>query len=188
MRHGIKLFVFPISIMTKQKGRRYNFIYSKLVTDANGLSGFIAYCLYKQEKIAWIEGFKRSHNNNPPTDKEIEDNFSKKTEHEYYLNGLMSKADEKKEALINEWGLQHENEKQQLQIENCLLKKQIIEPLENYLKPTWVNRFKNWGKDILFSFISVLLWVFVIYLITCLSSPLKIFLANTLKEWIKTLG
>ena len=100
----------------------------------------------------------------------------------------MSKADEKKEALLNAWGLQHENEKQQLLKENCLLKKQIIEPLKDYLKPTWGNRFKNWGKDILFSFISVPLWVFVIYLITCLSSPLKMFLVNTLKEWIKTLG
>ena len=76
MQHGIKLFEFQISIMSKQKGRRYNFIYSKLVTEDNGLNGFIAYCLYKQEKIAWIEDFKKSHNNIPPTDKEIEDNFS----------------------------------------------------------------------------------------------------------------
>lgn len=173
--------------MSKQKGRRYNFIYSKLVTDDNGLSGFIAYCLYKQEKIAWIEDFKKTHNNIPPTDKEIEDNFSNKTDHEYYLDGLMSKADKKKEELLNAWGLQHENEKAQLQIENSLLKKQIIEPMEGYLKPTLANRFKNWGKDILFSFISVPLWVLVIYLITCLSSPLKSYLANTLKEWIKNL-
>jgi hypothetical protein len=100
----------------------------------------------------------------------------------------MSKADEKKEALLNAWGLQHENEKQQLLKENCLLKKQIIEPLKDYLKPTWGNRFKNWSKNILFSFISVPLCFFVIYLITCLSSPLKMFLVNTLKEWIKTLG
>lgn len=99
----------------------------------------------------------------------------------------MSKADKKKEELLNAWGLQHENEKAQLQIENSLLK-QIIEPMEGYLKPTLANRFKNWGKDILFSFISVPLWVLVIYLITCLSSPLKSFLANTLKEWIKNLG
>lgn len=173
--------------MSKQKGRRYNFIYSKLVTDDNGLSGFIAYCLYKQEKIAWIEDFKKTHNNIPPTDKEIEDDFSNKTDHEYDLDGLMSKADKKKEELLNAWGLQHENEKAQLQIENSLLK-QIIEPMEGYLKPTLANRFKNWGKDILFSFISVPLWVLVIYLITCLSSPLKSFLANTLKEWIKNLG
>ena len=173
--------------MSKQKGRRYNFIYSKLVTDDNGLSGFIAYCLYKQEKIAWIEDFKKTHNNIPPTDKEIEDDFSNKTDHEYYLDELMSKADKKKEELLNAWGLQHENEKAQLQIENSLLK-QIIEPMEGYLKLTLANRFKNWGKDILFSFISVPLWVLVIYLITCLSSPLKSFLANTLKEWIKNLG
>ena len=174
-------------MMPKQKGRRYNFIYSKLVTDDNGLSGFIAYCLYKQEKITWIEDFKKAHNNIPPTDKQIEDNFSNKTDHEYYLDGLMSKADKKKEELLNAWGLQHENEKAQLQIENSLLKKQIIEPMEGCLKPTWANRFKNWGKDILFSFISVPLWVLVIYLITCLSPPLKSFLANTLKEWIKNL-
>lgn len=188
MQHGIKLFEFQISIMSKQKGRRYNFIYSKLVTDDNGLTGFIAYSLYKQEKIAWIEGFKKSHNNIPPTDKEIEDNFSKKTEHEYYLNGLMSKADKKKEELLSAWGLQHENEKQKLQTENNFLKQQIIKPLNRSLNPTLCDRFKNWGKDILFSFISVPLWVFVIYLISCLYSPLKIFLANTLKEWIKTLG
>ena len=101
--------------MSKQKGRRYNFIYSKLVTDANGLSGFIAYCLYKQEKIAWIEDFKKSHNNIPPTDKEIEDNFSNKTNHKYYLDGLMSRADKMKEELLSAWGLQHENEKKTTQ-------------------------------------------------------------------------
>ena len=100
----------------------------------------------------------------------------------------MSKADKKKEELLNAWGLQHENEKARLQIENSTLKKQIIEPMKDCLKPTWANRFKDWGKDILFSFISVPLWVLVIYLITCLSSPLKSFLANTLKEWIKNLG
>lgn len=66
MQHGIELFVFQISIMSKQKGRRYSYIYSKLVTDPNGLTGVIAYCLYKQEKIAWIEDFKKSHNDIPP--------------------------------------------------------------------------------------------------------------------------
>ena len=61
MQHGIELSEFQISIMSNRKGRRYNYIYSKLVTDANGLSGFIAYCLYKQEKIAWIEDFRKKN-------------------------------------------------------------------------------------------------------------------------------
>lgn len=188
MQHGIELSEFQISIMSNRKGRRYNFIYSKLVTDANGLSGFIAYCLYKQEKIAWIEDFRKKHNDTPPSDKEIHDGFSQKTEHEYYLNGLMSKADEQKEDLLSSWGLQHEKEKQILQEENDILKQQIIKPLNRSLNPTFCDRFKNWGKDILFSFLSVPLWILVIYLITFLSSPLKNFLANILKEWIKTLG
>ena len=81
--------------MSKPKGRRYNYIYSKLVTAENGLTGFVAYCLYKQKKVAWIEQFKKSHNNTPPTDKQIEDEFSRGTVSDTYLQGLLQEAEGK---------------------------------------------------------------------------------------------
>lgn len=52
--------------------RVYNYIYSKLVKDDNDLVGLIAYALYKQHKIEYIESFKADNNNTDPTDKDFE--------------------------------------------------------------------------------------------------------------------
>lgn len=48
--------------------RSYNFIFSKLVRDENDLIGLIAYGIYKQHKIQFIESFKRSHGDVEPSD------------------------------------------------------------------------------------------------------------------------
>ena len=147
--------------MPKQKGRRYNFIYSKLVTKEHGLTGFIAYCLYKQKKVAWIENFKEEHKV-PPTDKEIEDLFSTKTDSETYITGLMQTAESKKEELLTTWAIEHENEKQKLREENRSLKELIPNSVQHHLNPSWGTRFKGLGKDILLSMISIALWFVII--------------------------
>jgi superfamily II DNA or RNA helicase len=38
--------------------RKYNYIFSKLVDDETDLIGLVAYCIYKNNKIGYIEKFK----------------------------------------------------------------------------------------------------------------------------------
>ena len=45
--------------------RKYNFIYSKLVDDKDDIVGHIAYSLYKNEKIEFIEAFKKENSREP---------------------------------------------------------------------------------------------------------------------------
>lgn len=46
----------------------YNYIYSKLVKNNNDLVGLIAYALYKQHKIEFIESFKANNNQQDPSE------------------------------------------------------------------------------------------------------------------------
>ncbi len=54
-------------------GREYNLIYSKLVEREDDVVGTIAYSIYKTDKIAFIEEYKKSHDGNDPT----EDDFKR---------------------------------------------------------------------------------------------------------------
>ena len=54
--------------------RKYNYIYKLLVEDRGDIIGHIAYALYKEDKIEYINKFKEEHNNNEPT----EDDFVEK--------------------------------------------------------------------------------------------------------------
>ena len=45
--------------------RKYNFIYSKLVQSDDDLVGLVAYGIYKQHKIAFINDFKEKHKKEP---------------------------------------------------------------------------------------------------------------------------
>jgi hypothetical protein len=58
--------------MTEVKqGRKYNFIYKKLVESEDDLVGLVAYGIYKQHKIAFINDFKEN-NKREPNDSEFE--------------------------------------------------------------------------------------------------------------------
>ena len=52
--------------------RYYSDIHTKLVADENDLVGLIAYGLYKQEKLSYIEKYKNEHGGRKPTNLEIE--------------------------------------------------------------------------------------------------------------------
>lgn len=49
----------------------YNFIYKQLVKAPNDVVGALAYALYKNEKVEYIEKFKRQHNDADPTDTDL---------------------------------------------------------------------------------------------------------------------
>lgn len=54
--------------------KHYNFIYEELVRYEGDLVGRVAYSLYKREKIAFIEQYKKSHDGKEPTTRDF-DNF-----------------------------------------------------------------------------------------------------------------
>lgn len=51
--------------------RNYNSIYKKLVTEEDDLIGLIAYALYKQHKIEFIELYKKEHDGAEPSDEDM---------------------------------------------------------------------------------------------------------------------
>lgn len=176
----------------RRVGRRYNFIYSKLVTDENSFAGFIAYCLYKQRKIAWIETFKKQNEGREPTDKQLYEEFSKKTESDYYYKGLMQEAENKKEELLSAWFKESEIETKKLKVENEAFQQKIINPLQEHFDPTFKvrakNWIKNWGKDLILTFLSIILWVLLFFLIAKLSTPIRELLVDKLSGMIQLLS
>jgi len=52
-------------------GRKYNHIFSELVTSDNNLIGHVAYCLYKKQKVAFIVSFQET-NRRLPNEKELD--------------------------------------------------------------------------------------------------------------------
>lgn len=48
--------------------REFNFIYSKIVNDENDFIGKIAYSIYKEDKIEFINNFNIKHSKNPDQD------------------------------------------------------------------------------------------------------------------------
>jgi len=51
--------------------KQYNYIYSKLVSSPEDVIGLLAYSIYKQHKIEFIEDFKKKKGY-APTDADIE--------------------------------------------------------------------------------------------------------------------
>lgn len=53
-------------------GRKYNFLYKKIVRDERDVVGSIAYALYKASKINHIEQYKSEHNDTDPSEEVLE--------------------------------------------------------------------------------------------------------------------
>lgn len=51
--------------------RNYNYIFSKLVNAEDDVVGLLAYAIYKQQKIEYIEDFAKKHDGRGPTDEEL---------------------------------------------------------------------------------------------------------------------
>lgn len=51
--------------------RNYNYIFSKLVNAEDDVVGLLAYAIYKQQKIEYIEDFTKKHDGRGPTDEEL---------------------------------------------------------------------------------------------------------------------
>jgi uncharacterized protein YwqG len=79
-----------------EKGRKYNFIYKKLVESEDDLVGLVAYGIYKQHKIAFINDFKENYKREPSAS-EIEIFFLTST-----TSDQLKKYKDKAESLVSE--------------------------------------------------------------------------------------
>lgn len=59
-------------VVAESKNPNYNWIYERLVQDENDLVGAIAYVLYKQQKIEFIEGVKKENDGDPTAEQWVE--------------------------------------------------------------------------------------------------------------------
>lgn len=103
-----------------------------------------------------------------------------------YLQGLLQEAEGMKEKLLNGWTQHHEDEKNNLKQEIGKLKDLISISVQAYLSPTLKERIKRWGKDLLFSFVSLLLWFGLFFLFGKIYPPFKAFLLGQLASFIAT--
>lgn len=119
--------------------RNYNFIYSKLVQDEYDITGHIAYAIYKQQKIAHIEDFKKD-NNREPTDLELVQ-FNKFSTSKTCIEGYRIKAERILQTftdnVLEDTILEVENDCKKNQAE---ILKEIIAPI---LPPSNLKKFAN---------------------------------------------
>lgn len=72
--------------------RKYNLIYRALVEDGkHDIIGYIAYAIYKSDKIAFVEKYKREHNGSEPSEHDL-DQFHKISSMEANLERLKMQA------------------------------------------------------------------------------------------------
>ena len=103
-----------------------------------------------------------------------------------YLQGLLQEADNKRDMLLNEWTKQHEDEKSILKQKIERLEELISISVKAYLSPTLMERIIRWGKDLLFTFISLLLWFGLFFLLGKIYPPFKAFLLGQFASFIAT--
>ena len=162
--------------MGKKSGREYNYIYSKLVTRENGLCGFVAYCLYKQKKVDWIDNFTK-RNKKGPTDGEIHRGFSVTTENDTYIQGLMEEAKGKEKELLECWMAPLQTEKKRLE-------SLIGSSVRKRISPTRIDRVVAFFTEVFYAMLALIGWFFVIVLISKLWPPFSRYIIGELKELI----
>lgn len=77
--------------------QRYNWIYKELVKSKNDVSGALAYVLYKNDKIAYIESFAKDHDRQPSQEDLVE--FTRMTN----LPGALDAYRDRAELLLEDF-------------------------------------------------------------------------------------
>lgn len=132
--------------------KQYNYIYSKLVSSPEDVIGLLAYSIYKQHKIEFIEDFKKKKGS-APTDADIE-NFIMSS----VTQSQLEKYKESANAILSETvadAVQDEMERMSFDFQNA------IEPVVKKHSYSW---FKTISLNIVGSFVfSVLLVIFFLF-------------------------
>ena len=157
--------------------RKYNYIFSKLVDDETDLIGLVAYGIYKNNKIEYIEKFKEK-NGREPTEDELEQ-FNEHSCTDSSLKNYIRIAETNINDLMNETVYQ-EVERQKLEFFNNQTTE--IKNIVKELKPK--SPWEGFGMRVLQSFIASILVASLIFLIIFIIKSSQEGLINTLKYFI----
>lgn len=144
--------------------RKYNFIYSRLVEGKGDIIGYIAYALYKDAKIEYINRFKEEHNGKEPDEddlKQFHDITNTETNiesYKYIASGILQAF------------LDNTLEETKVQVEDNLNKNHIelirkaIEPI----KPPsmWKSYLNGIAQSVLGAFIFMGLMCILVFVLT----------------------
>ncbi len=157
--------------------RKYNYIYSKLVEGETDLIGLVAYGLYKNNKIEYLQNFKEK-NNREPFEEEL-DQFNELSCTESSLQNYVRIAETNINDLMNET-IYQEVERQKSDFYNNQTEE--IKNIVKELKPK--SPWEGFGMRILQSFIASILVASIIFLIIFIIKSSQEGLINTLKYFI----
>ena len=157
--------------------RKYNYIYSKLVEGETDLIGLVAYGLYKNNKIEYLQNFKKK-NNSEPFEEEL-DQFNELSCTESSLQNYVRIAETNINDLMNET-IYQEVERQKSDFYNNQTEE--IKNIVKELKPK--SPWEGFGMRILQSFIASILVASIIFLIIFIIKSSQEGLINTLKYFI----
>lgn len=115
----------------------YNYIYSKLVADESDLIGRLAYSIYKQHKIEFIESHQAEHGRDPSEAEFSAFYRATNTNHELesYRQRATGLFDEISERL-----LEHKAEQVRCDLEAG---SQVLAEIRSLKKPLWRSVFEN---------------------------------------------
>ena len=157
--------------------RKYNYIFKKLVDDETDLIGLVAYGLYKNNKIEYLENFKVK-NGREPTEDELE-HFNEHSCTDSSLSNYIKVAETNINDLMNETVYQ-EVEKQKNEFFNNQTTE--IKKIVSDLKPK--SPWDGFGMRVLQSFISSILVASLVFFIIFILKSSQEGLVNTLKYFI----
>ena len=138
--------------------RKYNYIFKKLVDDETDLIGLVAYGLYKNNKIEYLEKFK-DKNGREPTEDELE-LFNEHSCTDSSLHNFIKVAETNINDLMNETVYQEVEKQKKEFFDNQTTE---IKNIVSDLKPK--SPWDGFGMRVLQSFISSILVASLIFLI-----------------------
>lgn len=159
----------PGKEQNKNDHTNHYFFFSQIVADDDDFIGFVAYTIYKKNKIEYIEQFKID-NSRPPTDEEL-----LRWQHEECTDNkkknYRSLAENKVNQFINELRGKREKELKKEKEENDERRKELDKRernINNREKYCNVKSKYQFGSGILQSFIATLIYVVLGFIfITC---------------------
>lgn len=142
--------------------KKYNFIYRKLVQDRDDIVGHVAYSLYKENKIQFIENFKKEHGGIEPGDKDFEA-FHKISCLPDNINNYKRSAVELLRSFMNELLAEEAKE-----IENNVFRnhEDMLKRIVSELKPVKKSWWRELGMSILSTLVIILFIAFISFLLS----------------------
>lgn len=131
--------------------------FSRLVESDNDIIGMIAYTLYKQEKIAWIEAFTLRHGVNP-TDEDIKNYFNILTDTDDKLGAYRQRAETIMQKTINEV-VATDLELYRTEVKNDVLYEKVSSLKKNFWQEIGSNVLVSLISAVILALIGIAFWL-----------------------------